>query len=289
MGKPKKAAGASAQGSRQVVPATISEADGVRYLHLDSPWVQGAMRLRKPLALELEYVQRMMAGLLLLPVPATVADLTSSEAPAVDVAPRPAPESGPWADRCALQLGLGAASLTRFCHAVLGLHTTAVEINPSVIQACRLWFRLPPDGERLEVIEADAAAFVEQPQFRGRFSLLHVDLYDQDAAAPVLDSAGFYRACRDLLTPDGVMAVNLFGRDAGFERSAALIAEAFPDGQVLSLRPTREGNTVVIASAGREWPSREEMLRRAAFIEDNWKLPAGKWTRLMRPLGARRP
>ncbi len=27
---------------------TISEHAGVRYLHLDTPWVQGAMRLAKP-------------------------------------------------------------------------------------------------------------------------------------------------------------------------------------------------------------------------------------------------
>ena len=46
-------------------PATISEIDGVRYLHLGTPWVQGSMRIGKPLAIELEYVQRMMAWLLL--------------------------------------------------------------------------------------------------------------------------------------------------------------------------------------------------------------------------------
>ena len=45
----------------KLAPATISEADGVRYLHLGTDWVQGAMRLRKPHAIELEYVRRMMA------------------------------------------------------------------------------------------------------------------------------------------------------------------------------------------------------------------------------------
>ena len=34
--------------------ATLSEYDGVRFLHLDSIWVQGAMRIRKPDQLELE-------------------------------------------------------------------------------------------------------------------------------------------------------------------------------------------------------------------------------------------
>ena len=45
-------------------PATLSEFDGVRFLHLDSIWVQGAMRIRKPEQLELEYIQRMCAWML---------------------------------------------------------------------------------------------------------------------------------------------------------------------------------------------------------------------------------
>jgi spermidine synthase len=41
-------------------PATITEFQGVRFLHLGTSWVQGAMRLSKPDAIELEYVQMMM-------------------------------------------------------------------------------------------------------------------------------------------------------------------------------------------------------------------------------------
>ena len=37
---------------------TISESAGVRYLHLGTPWVQGAMRIDDPIAIELEYVRR---------------------------------------------------------------------------------------------------------------------------------------------------------------------------------------------------------------------------------------
>src|SRR6188768_3599555 len=119
----------------ELAPATISESDGVRYLHLGTPWVQGAMRIRKPLALELEYVQRMMAWMLLRPS----SELTRGHA---------------------VQLGLGAASITRFSHSVLRMRTTAIELNPSVITACRLWFQLPDDTPRLKVVEADAADFV---------------------------------------------------------------------------------------------------------------------------------
>ncbi len=41
-------------------PATITEYKGVRFLHLGTSWVQGAMRLAKPDNIELEYVQMMM-------------------------------------------------------------------------------------------------------------------------------------------------------------------------------------------------------------------------------------
>ena len=42
----------------------------------------------------------------------------------------------------------------------------------------------------------DADAWVHDPAHRHSVQLLHVDLYDQDAAAPVLDDARFYAACR---------------------------------------------------------------------------------------------
>ncbi len=248
-------------------PATLSEFNGVRYLHLGTPWVQGAMRIRKPQAIELEYVQRMLVWLLLRP---------EAEANATDA----------WQDVRALQFGLGSATITRFCHVTLGMPTTAIEINRSVIDACRVWFALPPDGERLSVIEADASAWAADAAHRASADVLCVDLYDHDAASPALDSADFYRHCAALLASDGVMTVNLFGRDSSFEGSAARIAAAFPPGAVKSLRPTREGNTIVIALRNGEWPSAQVLALRADNIEAGTRLPARKWLRMLRALPA---
>ncbi len=247
------------QKGRDLAPATVSEADGVRYLHLGTPWVQGAMRLRKPLALELEYIQRMMVWLLLRPE----AELTHGHA---------------------VQLGLGAAAITRFCHSILRMRCTAVELNPSVIDACRLLFHLPADSARLNVLEMDAAHYVADAGRGGSAQVLCIDLYDHDAAGPVLDSAAFYRDCERLLADGGVMTVNLFGRDASFERSAARIAAAFGDAQVRSLRPTKEGNTVVVALKNTLIPERAVLTARADNIESRLKLPAKKWLRMIRPL-----
>ena len=245
----------------ELAPATISEADGVRYLHLGTPWVQGAMRIRQSLALELEYIQRMMVWMLLRPSE----ELTRGHA---------------------VQLGLGAAAITRFCHSTLRMRCTAVEVNPSVIDACRLWFHLPADSPRFEVLNIDACDFVADAARIESAQALCVDLYDHDAASPVLDSADFYRDCYRVLADGGAMSVNLFGRDASFERSAARIAAAFGAAQVWSLRPTKEGNTVVVALKHAAMPDRATLVARADNIERRLKLPAKKWLRMIRPLAS---
>ena len=67
-----------------------SEEGGVRYLHFGSRWIQGAMRIARPWALELEYTRDMMLALLLRPPPR-------------------------W-PRSVLLIGLGAASLPKFLY-----------------------------------------------------------------------------------------------------------------------------------------------------------------------------
>ena len=49
------------------------------------------------------------------------------------------------------------------CLHELRVRTTAVEINPSVIAACRQWFRLPRTGLRLTVLNQDARQWVDDP------------------------------------------------------------------------------------------------------------------------------
>jgi spermidine synthase len=236
----------------------FSDHGDIRYLHLETEWIQGSMRLDAPYEIDLEYVQRMMAWLLFV-------------------------EPGTVAKRHAMQLGLGAASLTKFCRKKLRMKTTAIELNPQVIAACRLWFKLPADDARLSVILGDAAQVAAHPHWRGQVDALQVDLYDQEAAAPVLDSEAFYRDCRTLLTDDGVMTVNLFGRTSSYERSLQRIQAAFGTGAVWAFKPTREGNTVVLALREPLHPPRAKLAARAEEIETRWGLPARKWLRVFKP------
>jgi len=197
---------------------SFSELDGIRYLHFGSPWVQGAMDIEHPDELVLSYIQDMMAWLLFLEPPAQV-----------------------------LQLGLGAAALTKFTHRHCpDTATTVVEISQQLPWVARQWFGLPPEDDRLMLVQGDAADFVGDPAHREGFGVIQVDLYDEEAAGPVHDGSRFYRSCYRSLAEPGIMVVNLFGRHASFARSEERIRAIFP--QVLLLDPQDEGNLVLLAS-----------------------------------------
>ena len=237
----------------------FSDEGPIRHLHLDSIWIQGSMLIDSPQVLVHQYIQRMMAWLLFVD-PASVRK------------------------RRALQLGLGAASLTKFCHKVLRMQTVAIEINPKVLTACRGWFKLPPDNLRMQVILADAAKEIRDTKWFGAVDALQVDLYDHDAAAPVLDSEAFYADCRRLLTDDGCMTVNLFGRASSYKASVEKIAAAFGRDAIWPFKATREGNTVVLAQKQASRPARGTWSERADEIETKWGLPAAQWVRVLKPL-----
>jgi spermidine synthase len=217
------------------------------------------MMMDEPTRLFHEYVQRMMAWLLFVE-----------------------PDSVP--QRRAMQLGLGAGSLTKFCHKELRMKTTAIELNPQVLVACRGWFKLPADNTRMQVVLADAAQEIQNPTWWGTVDALQVDLYDHEAAAPVLDSLPFYNDCRRLLSLDGCMTVNLFGRASSFARSVEKISAAFGADAVWAFKPTREGNTVVLAQRTPVRPKRDVLDARADIILARWGLPAPKWVRVFKPL-----
>lgn len=226
---------------------TLSEEGGVRYLHFGSPWVQGAMRIARPWQLELAYQRQMMACALFVPEPGRI-----------------------------VQLGLGAAALTKFCYRhIPGAHITAVELSERVIDTARRSFGLPPDDGRLEVVQSDAREYLGDRRRAGRTDWLQVDLYDAAARGPVYDDAGFYALCRRALHRTGVACFNLFGRR--FEPSVQAIREAFGD-RVVALPEVDEGNRVVFGLQGGAFePSMLALERRARSLEATWKLPFSRW------------
>jgi len=228
-------------------PATITEFEGVRSLHLGTSWVQGAMRLSKPDNIELEYIQMMMMWLLFMERP-----------------------------RHVVQLGLGSAALTKFCYRRLPqTRVTAVELNPNVIAICSALFGLPPNDGRLSVREMNAMDFVLDPANRASVDVLQVDLYDEEAQGPVLDSPEFYQACHDCLGEDGVMTTNVFGDIASYDKNLQAMEQVFD--AVVWLPEVHDANIVVIAFKRAPVLDFSLLYERAAAIRKQFNLPARAW------------
>ena len=207
-------------------PIEISEEAGVRYLHFGSDWIQGAMRIRKPHALELAYTREMMAGLLL------------RDGLAADGAHWP---------RKVLIIGLGAASLARFVHHHLPqAKIRVVEIAPAVVAAARQFFKLPTEDARFSVHIGCGAQFVLEHDETWDYVL--IDGFDRNARAGVLDTEPFHQAVRARLSARGIMAVNLFGRSRGYKTSLERIVRAFDD-RALAFPSCDSGNAVALAAA----------------------------------------
>ncbi len=213
----------------------ISEEAGVRYLHFGSSWVQGAMRIARPWALELDYTREMMVPLLL--------------------------RDWDW-PRQVLQIGLGAASLTKFLHRHRPqARVTVVEIEPRVTAAARQFFKLPEDEERIVIRHADGADFIIET--RGRYDLILVDGFDADARTGRLDTLPFYLDCRARLADDGILSVNLLSRRKDFRASVKRLEEAF-DGHAIAFPSCDSGNAVALAAAGAAATTSEGELKQAA-------------------------
>jgi len=211
----------------------VSESKGVRYLHFGSPWVQGAMRIARPYALELEYTRELMMPLLLR-------------------------GDGHW-PRSVLQIGLGAASIARFLHRHFpASRQTIVELSSDVVQAARHFFKLP---QEVPVLLADGADYVASTG--ARFDLVIVDGFDDRGRAGRLDTVPFYFDAARRLTRQGCLAVNMLTRSRGAAPTLARMEEAFP-GRVLELPPSEAGNVVAIAAAGPRIDLSLEELREAA-------------------------
>lgn len=238
---------------------TFSDYGDMRFLHLGTPAVQGSMRLSQPFDIHLEYVQRMMAWLLFV-------DLEQVHA------------------LKAMQLGLGAAALTKFCHARVGMHTTAVELNPQVIDTCRQWFHLPRNSSTLNVVQGDAAAIAQHSEWHQHIDVLQVDLYDPQAQCPVLDSEAFYRDCHQLLTATGCMVVNVFGASSNVSESIQKIMAVFGPQSVWAFKPTPAGNSIVLAFCTPPVDVLDHRQIQARAIEARWSLPATSWLSSLSPV-----
>lgn len=220
----------------------VSEMDGVRSLYLGSETVQSAMRVKAPFELELAYSRGMMMFLLFMKQPKQV-----------------------------LMIGLGGGSIPKYIHHFLPeISTRAVEINPRIIQVARSHFFLPENDDRLEVIEGDGVAYLQENS--NTADVLLLDVFDSQGVPNDLYNQAFFDTCEAALHLDGMLAVNLWGSDKNFDIYLHRIQQSFND-RVLVLRTGRPGNIVVLGFKRPPRDLRWSTLRvRAKALQENHKI-----------------
>lgn len=201
----------------------VSNKRGVLTLHFGSDFIQSQMVVDEPDTLALAYTRTMMSFEVFLPRPREIA-----------------------------LIGLGGGSMAKWCHRHHPqARLLAVEINPHVI-AVRKTFGVPPDGRRFRILCEDGAKFVAKPP--RSFDVLLIDCCTSDRLPLQLCSQAFYDHCREAMTSNSLMVVNLCWRKDA--RIISRIRKSFDD-QVL-LSTDTNGNTVVFACKGKLlWPADE--------------------------------
>lgn len=193
----------------------IFETSTERRMHFTSGCTQSTMRLDDPDALVSAYTRKMMAFLLLNPVPRKI-----------------------------LMLGLGGGTLPKFCYRRLPrAEITVVEVNEQVI-ALRDEFCIPKDDNRLRVVHADAGAYIGQ--IGDPIDVILVDAFDPTGIARSLPASRFYSHAVNCLTDNGILVMNFWGDRERYVENLTQAARAF--GKNLRLVPTTESNMILFAS-----------------------------------------
>jgi len=228
----------------------VSDARGVRTLHVGGEAIQSAMRIDDPHALALDYTRCMMAFLLVQPEP-----------------------------RDALMIGLGGASLPKFFHRHLrATRVRVVELDERVVTAARTHFALPPDDARLRVEIGDGLQALA-PEC---CDLLVVDAFQDDVHVPQLAAAEFYDAAFLALREPGALVVNFMDDDPKFDGYLQRLERAF-GGAVLAMPALYDPNIIAFAFRGAPGAIAWDTLRRRAErLEARYGLPFGRYVSKLR-------
>jgi spermidine synthase len=230
----------------------VSDARGVRSLHVGGDAIQSAMRLGDPYALALDYTRCMMAFLLFHAEP-----------------------------REALMVGLGGGSLAKFFYKSLRRTSIRIiELDARVVAAAREHFHVPPDGARFRIEIGDGA----EALFPECCDTLVIDAFEDELHVPQLASREFYDGAFLALREPGAMVVNFMNDDPKFDLTLQRLERAF-GGAVIVMPALYDPNVLVFALKGIAPRIAWDALRsRAERLESKLGLPFTRYLSRLRAM-----
>ncbi|HAI76752.1 MAG TPA: hypothetical protein DCM08_10940 [Microscillaceae bacterium] len=153
-----------------------------------------------------------------------------------------------WQPQRVLLLGLGGGSVVHILQKEwkLDCHICAVELDPVVITIAREHFEMDAFGDALQIVEADAVAFVQQ--CADQFDLVVVDLFIDTEVPVAIQTSTFIQACGALVAAGGKLLCNMMTDTPAKKQQLANFSqlfEAMPEGR-LRVLAWREVNRVLI-------------------------------------------
>jgi spermidine synthase len=207
--------------------------------------IQSEIDLAEPLMLQEAYTQAMLLGLLWQPQPRSI-----------------------------YVAGFGGGRLPLLLHHYCPqTQITCSEIEPEIIRLAERFFGIRQD-ERLQVVVEDGRNWLARQ--RDPLDLILVDVFLDNGYSPYrMATVEFYALCRERLTSNGVVAVNLLANDPFLERRIQSLVAAFPAVWLLTARPfDGDENIIVVATAAPEL-EKATLCERAQTLDGYFSFPFG--------------
>lgn len=174
-----------------------------------------------------------------------------------------------------LIVGLGGGSMVQFLNFTFpAMMVEAVEIDPVVVELAADYFNTRP-GPQFRIHTEDAFVFLEGEH--GSFDAIYMDAFLQPPANSSLGektlrlkTVEFLTQLQTHLTPDGVVAFNIIPAEPSAKDNLDAIDEAFAS--TFSFRVPGTGNRVIIACKAETSATPEELLQRAARLDETLAL-----------------
>ena len=217
----------------------VSENAGVRYLKFGNNIIQSAVYIDDPIGMKIEYTKYLTLPLLFKP------DAQSL-----------------------LTIGLGGGAVPRLLSEYLPqISTTAIEIDPAVVEIARQYFFIQ-DTPPYNIVVMDGRVFLMRN--KSKYDIIVLDAYDADAIPFHLTTLEFIKILKSRLNPSGIAASNVWSSDVHlYNAMVKTYSEVFE--YIYRFKVFGKNNVIIVAADVKL--SRFDIIRKAASFQEQFGFP----------------
>lgn len=161
-----------------------------------------------------------------------------------------------------LMMGLGGGSISNILHHVFPeTCIDVVEVDPNVIDICKRFFYLR-ETKNYQIHPMDARIFIQSQVGKNTYDLILLDAFKSGSVPFHLKTQEFYEEILEVLSPNGVVASNLYGKSNLKKPRDRTTFDAMFGNLYFFEDPDQVATVLIATNQERFWS--EEDIRRAA-------------------------